>query len=42
MRNTTDEPCKIVEPVEIKKATGDDSEDEPKPPEPFTYVEEEE
>lgn len=40
LKNTTDKPCEIVEPVSIKKLTSDDSEgDEPEPPEPFEYIE---
>ncbi len=39
MQNLTDEPCDIVEPVAIKKAAGADTEDEPDPPEPFLYTE---
>ena len=40
LKNTTDKPCEIVEPVTIKKLASDDAEgDEPEPPEPFEYIE---
>ena len=40
MKNTSGEPCEIVEPVAVKKASSVDEEEEPEAPEPFTYVDE--
>lgn len=43
LQNKTGEPCEVVEPVAVKKANvadGDDDGDEPEPPEPFLFDEE--
>ena len=40
MKNLTGEVGEIVAPVAIKKIAGGDTEDEPEPPEPFEYTEE--
>jgi hypothetical protein len=41
LRNKTGEPCEVVAPVAVKKATTttDDEGDEPEPPEPFRFEE---
>merc|ERR1712226_1425508 len=43
MKNTSGEPCKVVEPMVVKKASADDEDEkEPEAPEPFEYIEEDE
>jgi len=45
LRNKTGEPCEVVAPVAVKKAPSasdeDEEGDEPEPPQPFRYEEDE-